>query len=1218
MAQEGEEVCQSRSRPLNSIFVRCRAQYGEHVKKMQKAWILRLLRASRVIDSNFLWQKQFCIGLLWLTYVSPTAFLFADPIPAGKAFFQVENIDGNTGKTDATYYPLVPAPDKVSVTTTSQNPQAPLPPFRVHSWVGGAMLWATGQLQTDVRDGYFVAKNVPPSNIWPAELFQQAPVIADPMILEYMESPNKKDSDPTSRGINLCFPYPFYKTDTPYGAECQTADPLWETTPIFLETDSQLNILVFPSDTKPVDGVASGSVWDPKAILVDRIGDWGVDLIFQNKNSPYGTPNAMNPDGRGEYIKCTIVQGCPYVFFECRGIEFIGISNRMIGDKSSGLIAPATTAAAVPGVSNVDYARFGGNQNNPAIFTDTDTLNPPGLQDNFTTWAVYFKNDLGIVFDPGSVTTQPQNSSLEFPNKTDRFFFAIAGIPTIYAYPTDSKSYATVIGESGNDVDAYAKELGKYAFNFITDTKISYTLKELTFLETTFSPTLTNPYDDSTMVAADSTVMCLMPHHYQSQKFDTGLVPTVLDLDGSTNFSPTGTGNLFYWSVRGNLKAILGDSFKTNYVFTNFLPTMPPPFWTDQVTTAIGDTSIGQLLFDSIDNEYINNLSDKAFAPWNTAYFSENKGIYDIGKTLAKDAKQLGLVLEFLQGLEENGQTTDPFHEFFFQTLIEQQYNNRTDLPDRPGAFNPPESKPRVQSLRDALKSSVIGDPATNPPLAGVEGAISPYFGENPSVTRGGFNLSHYAFYDPIAHLVMLYPSAGDPGVDRVNPAPWPGRINHPPIHQGAGVVWESFGVANAFNDHHYQYGYWISAAGLATQYDGAWKATPDTGNQWGAKQNFGEAIDQLVQDIVYDPDIDAAFFKNPNMDFAKLNFFDQWAGHGWADGVLATISGGNAGHNENSIGEALQAYASIILWGMATQREDIVALGVYLYTTTSYAMDAYFFDKNLNLKKGQSPTTSFVPLTTKTGDATYPDGSAFIDFTIHSTTGGGPISSGTPKIAQAKISYATDFGETPENIKLINAFPCSAWSLVMGRNKDYLNAWNASMDTAAFVATIPASLTVDTNCWKRAFDSNMNMLRSLGGNTIAFGQTDLTPSAPTPFQFMLDVFTRWGKTPPWGSIGGAFTDPSQSINEVLHFMHVIDHFGTPDWTVYGHAVPNTKEFVYTASFTKGGTTTFFAFNPNLTSIDVQFFKLDGSTPSGLLPTPLTVMPKRWASAELP
>ncbi len=262
------------------------------------------------------------------------------------------------------------------------------------------------------------------------------------------------------------------------------------------------------------------------------------------------------------------------------------------------------------------------------------------------------------------------------------------------------------------------------------------------------------------------------------------------------------------------------------------------------------------------------------------------------------------------------------------------------------------------------------------------------------------------------------------------------------------GIVWESFGVANAFNDHHYQMGYWISAAALAAMYDGAWKTTPDAGKDWGSAANYGQAIDQLVKDICFNKEnngTDLSFFNNPSMSFAKLNFFDQWAGHGWADGLQATIAGGNSGHNENSVGEALQGYASIVLWGMATGRKDIVDLGIYLFSTASYAMDSYFFDKNLNLKKGQAATTAFVPVTTKTGDALYPTGTAFIDTTIHSTSGGMPTSSGTPKLAQAITNYSSDFGQTPENIKLITAFPCTAWSLVFGRNEAYLNAWNAS-----------------------------------------------------------------------------------------------------------------------------------------------------------------------------
>lgn len=1171
-------------------------------------------------------KKLFVVSLFFFMQ-QPT---IAAPIQSGQAYFQIENIDAVTNKGDDTYYPRIAAPDKVSVTTTAQNPNAPTPPYRLHSWLGGAVLWATGQEETNPNDGYFVAQHVPQTNTWPAQLFQQAPVIADPLILQYLQPPQQAGSDPTSRGINLCFPFPYYKPDASYAPQCQAANAQWQTTPLMLETDSQPNILLFPTNTAPTDGQATGSIWAPNNVLVDRQGDWDVDLIFQNPAHPYTKTAYSDPTGSGEYIKMTIAQGSPYVFVECRGFEFLGISNRIVGDGSANLVAPATVAAAVPGVAKVDYARFGGNQNNPAIFAEGSSLNTPGLQDNFTTWAVYFKNDIGITFVPGSVTTQPQNSYLQFPNKTQKFYFVIAGTPTIFAYPTASQTYAAAIAAAGNDVDTYAQELGQYAFNFLTGTEINYTVTDNTFCETTFTTTLTNPYNDSSMVTANSTVMCLQPHHYQDQTFATGLTPTVLDLNGSTNFAPANTANLFYWSVRGNLSAILGTSFKTNYIFSNFLPGMPTPYWTDPVNTAAGPFTIGQLLFDNLDNEYINNLASKAFAPWGTGYYTNDKGIYDVGKSIAKAAKELSLLLNFVQGMEDNASSSAPFHDFFYKILIEQQYNNVVALPDRPGAFNAPESKPRLQALQDSLRSSVAG--TTSPLLAGVQGALSQYFLQIPVVTKGTapqafYHLSHYAFYDSLSHTIMLYPSAGDAQAPTPNPVPWPSRTQTLPIHNifgenggkevtlgtSVGIVWESFGVADAFNDHHYQLGYWIGAAALAGLYDGAWNATPDAGKNWAGASNYGQAIDQLVQDVCYNPinnNTNLSFFKNANMSFAKLNFFDQWAGHGWADGIQATIAGGNLGHNENSIGEALQAYASIILWGITTGRRDITDLGIYLYTTASYAMDAYFFDKNLNLKKGQPPTTSFVPVTTAVGNMNYPVGTAFIDTTIHSTSMGEPTSSGTPKIAQAVINYSTDFGQTPENIKVINAFPCSAWTLVYGRNKDYLKAWNASMDTAAFVATIPAGITTTNSCWQINFDANMNMLRMLSDSSIAFGQTNITGTAPTPYQFMLDVFTMFGPNPPWGAQGGAFADPCQSINEVLHFMHVIDHYGTPDWTVYGHAIPDTNTLVYTAAFTKGTTTTFFAFNPTLTTVTVQFSDIATKTPI----TMFDVKPKRWAN----
>lgn len=1190
-----------------------------------------------------------------------------EKIQAGVAYFQtINSSDGTVADQDETYYPRVAAPNKVSATSyfaTDSIPSTGIPPvYRLHSWMGGAILWATGKQETD-ENGYFVAEpgqiTVSGQNqIWPSPVFQQGPVIADPVVFSYSSPPNISNTNPLSRGIQLSLPYPYLAPDAAYGPACQAASSTWATTPLALFTDPIPMLLIYPSTSAPVDGAASAdSIWEPTAVLVDKMGDYSVDLIYQDPQNPYQRPSAELPNGGGNYIKYTIVQGSPYIFCECRGAAHVVISNRITASSAiSGLLEPATTPQSIPTLdSEFQYSLLGGNQIDPAQFAEGTALNPlihPSVvgrgQDNFTTWAVYFNSNEGS-FTRGVVTTAPQNSYFTINDTSTLFYFVIAALPTIYEYPHQGApfdTYSNAIAQAGYDIVSYAEELGLYAFNFITDTSVTYTVSEQTFVETTFTPTLAQRYSSAHSVADDTlTVSSLIPHQYQPQVFDqaTALSPAVLPTSANWNtFSPTNAGSLFYWTVRGNLFTILGSSFMTRYVFSNFLPTMPPPYWTDPVSLGSNSapyatTTIGQLLFDSLDNEYVNNLTDEAYVPWNTAYATQDKGIYDVGKTLAKDAKQLGLLLHFIQGyVENNSQPSSPFYSFFgngtaptstscpttcssyvnmFTSIFEQQYNNDYSAqPDRPGAFNPCSGIMPIKTislaLRNSLQTSVIG--STNPVLSGMQGAFNGYFGSAPTPCSGGYQLSHYAYYDTVAHLVMLYPSAGDPSTK----VPWPGRKETLPLHAGAGGVWESFGVADAFNDHHYQYGWWVSAAALTAIYDGSWFTTPTAGATnppWAGSANYGAAIDQLIKDIAYDPSIASSFFSdNDNlMWFAKMNFFDQWGGHGWADGIQATIAGGNAGHNENSIGEALQAYAAVILWGMATQRQPIIDLGIYLYTTTTYAMDAYFLDKNLNYMPGGS---FFVPtITTTTPPAGYTFGEGFWNYTIHNTT---PATSGTPKIAQAVINYSADFGQTPENVKLINAFPVNSFSLVFGRNREYLNAWNQSTDTTAFNSTVTAA---NSACWTTAFVSNFNMLRALGGNTTSIGipQNPPGPSPLTPYQAMQQLFTTGTSNgcPPWGSIGGSFTDPGQSINEVLHFLHIIDHYGPPNWNYYGRNQTASGRQVFTATFTKNGTTTGFAFNPTLSPITVQFYLVSNSMAVG---SPVIVQPKSWGTIQLP
>lgn len=1242
---------------------------------------------------------HFWLIFLCIFGMSGHALIEQTIIQAGKAAFQTENIGTGIGITgaasDETYYPRVAAPNHVSATSFFAQDSTPqgssIPVYRLHSWLGGAILWATNQYQSS-GNGYFVPQGGPINNptattqAFPLPVFHQGPLIADPILLQYVNPPvptcpnlpnNPCSSpapifNPNNAGILLSSPYPYLVQDASYGSSCQAADSTWNTAPLELRNDPIPMLLLYPSMNAPVDGQGgSDTMLNPPSLLVDRMGDYSVDLIYQNPNNPY-TRNKT-----GQYIKMTVTQGSPYIFCESLGIPFIVISNRITtnaGAPTGGnpLIQPATNSASVPGVTNVFYSLLGGNQIDPAQFSENTTLNPVDLnqntgdgQANFTTWAVYYTS--AGSFTGGMVTATPQNSYLTVSDTTTPFYFVIAALPTIYKYPYDGSTYAAATSGSSSNVNNYAQELGKYAFNFITDTQVSYSVTKQTFLNTTYRPTFKQPYGSSVVVDPSKTVMCLMPHHYQNQLFDqtTGLTPTVLPLDPGhwNNFSPPNASSLFYWTIRGNLKTIVGDSFSTRYVFSNFLPTMPPPYWTDTVQLGpngtFGSTTIGQLLFDSLDNEYINNLANNSFAPWNTAYYQYDKGIYDVGKTLAKGAKQLGLLLHFIQGLEDHGNhPSDPFYNFFtptltnpnanpmqqlggcgpawfsgvparygaYTSLYEQQYNNSFSRnPGRPGAFNPCSGinpVPKLsKALQNALQTSIAG--SINPSLSGVQGAITgyflpPVFGNSYSgfACTGGNQLTHFAYYDPLAHLVMMYPSSGTPSTN----VPWPVRQSTIPNHAGNAALWESFGVADLFNDHHYQYGWWISASALAALYDGVVVNASNGQSQagyanpsWAAAQNYGTAIDQLVKDVAYDPAV-GSFYNNNQMFFAKMNFFDQWAGHGWADGLQASVAGGNAGHNENSCGEAMQAYASIILWGMATGRQDIVNLGIYLYTTASYAIDSYFLDKNLNYMPGGP---SFVPtVTTNTPPAGYSFGDSYWTHTIHNTS---PATSGTPKIAQGVLYYSSDFGQTPQNVKLINAFPINSFSLVFGRNQAYLRAWNDSMNTSAFQNTVSS---VSNDCWNANFVSNLNMLRALGGNSTSIGIPGQSSSL-SPYQAIQQCLTT-GSTllnpnsllnPPWGA-GNVYEDPGQSINEVLHFMHIIDHYGTPNWNYYGVGTdeknPNQEELVFTATFTNNTpTTTFFAFNPSPTkTITVQFYNVsDGSQVNN---ASFTVKPKRW------
>lgn len=125
-------------------------------------------------------------------------------------------------------------------------------------------------------------------------------------------------------------------------------------------------------------------------------------------------------------------------------------------------------------------------------------------------------------------------------------------------------------------------------------------------------------------------------------------------------------------------------------------------------------------------------------------------------------------------------------------------------------------------------------------------------------------------------------------------------------------------------NDHHFHYGYFISAATAVEQFQPGWAA------------NWGGMVNMLVKD--------AANWDKTDTQFPFLRNFNPYAGHSYACGLLNNEPHGN---NQESSSEAMNFNASLINWGTITGNTAIRDLGIYLYTTEQTAIDEYWFNVN-------------------------------------------------------------------------------------------------------------------------------------------------------------------------------------------------------------------------------------------------------------------------------
>ncbi len=132
-----------------------------------------------------------------------------------------------------------------------------------------------------------------------------------------------------------------------------------------------------------------------------------------------------------------------------------------------------------------------------------------------------------------------------------------------------------------------------------------------------------------------------------------------------------------------------------------------------------------------------------------------------------------------------------------------------------------------------------------------------------------------------------------------------------------------SFG-SDELNDHHFHYGYILSAAGLLAQDDPA------------LAKKIAPVMNLLGQDIA------AA---KPSDELPQLRSFDPYAGHSWASGTSPFADG----NNQESSSEAVNAWNGLGLWAQASGQKDLRTEATWLASTEASTAKAYWTNPDLS-----------------------------------------------------------------------------------------------------------------------------------------------------------------------------------------------------------------------------------------------------------------------------
>lgn len=233
-----------------------------------------------------------------------------------------------------------------------------------------------------------------------------------------------------------------------------------------------------------------------------------------------------------------------------------------------------------------------------------------------------------------------------------------------------------------------------------------------------------------------------------------------------------------------------------------------------------------------------------------------------------------------------------------------------------------------------------------------------------------------------------------------------------------------NFNTNARMSDHHFTSGYLVFATAVVAMYDANFLV------------DYGEMAKLLLKDYLnYDSDAR----------FPYLRGFDTYAGHSWADG----IGDFGDGNDQESCGEALNAWTAGYLLGVALQDEALVKTSAYGFATELVAVKQYWFNY---------------------------DGDNWISSLSENTHALGIVWGG-------KNSCATWFGSNPEFIYGIHWLPTG----------EYLTNYALGSSETAILKTIYAEMESKCGGAPRTWFSNMWAIEAIVDSAEALSDFDAT-----------------------------------------------------------------------------------------------------------------------------